>query len=647
MSEYDAFSSPVQTDPYAAFSSPAKDKPNSFIDAVRAIPGGLVKGVTGIAGLPGTVSDLASSGLDYLANKLTGANIHTSNNPLSASKLTDVAGKPTGGFYQPQTTLGKYAETAATFAPAAFGGEASLPARLMGRVLAPAAGSMAAGAAVPDSDPTLKGIAETGGAVLGGGLAGGSRALGRALLGPKKSVPEIARDYTESLVDGQGTTHPAIATVPAGKGATAAEAIGPSGISALATLGRRPGTTGEALSDALLARSNLAPARMQADFAQAAGIDPAAAQGKFDNILEAGQKRAAPLYKDAYAQNQNIASPMLDKILETPAGKQALSDARVKMQNDMSLMGTPDADLMDQAKEGATAIPSKGVASGMKLRVYDYVKQSLDDQIDAAYRGGNKNEGNIIKGLKNSLVKQLDQADVTAQAGPNSLKPEGGSYSQARKAAGDYLGAKQAFEDAGDHILNPNVPVTEVQKYFGDLSDTGQGAYKAGIANRVFMQAQNGRLSPRILNTPAIRGKLEATLGKPNTDEFLSRVNQELSLAKSGARMMPNTNSITADILMNAGAQDHGKNIEAGLAGTRAIGHALTGNIPGAVAGGLSAARHFFPDLVKSGGLNEAGRNEAGRLLMLSPQEYVNQVKQLPPPQQNAKLLSQLLMLNK
>lgn len=622
-------------------------KPNSLVDAARAIPGGLAQGVTGIAGLPGTVSDLASSGLDYLANKVTGANIHTGNSPLSSSKLTDLAGAPTGGYYQPQTTLGKYAETAASFAPALFGGEASIPARSLGRVLAPAAGAQFAGSVVPDSDPALKGLAETGGAVAAGGLAGGARALGRALLGPKPSDAELARQYTEGLIDSQGTTHAAMGTVPATKGATAAEAIGPSGISALATLGRRPGTTGEALSDALLARSNLAPARIQADFATAAGIDPAAAQGKFDAILDAGQKRAGPLYKDAYAQNQNIASPLLDKILETPAGKQALSDARVKMQNDMTLLGTPDADLIDQAKEGGTAIPTKGVASGMKLRVYDYVKRSLDDQIDAAYRAGNSNEGNIIKGLKTSLVNELDKADITAQAGPNSTKAAGGSYAQARAAAGDYLSAKQAFEDAGDHILNPNVPASEVKSYFADLSDTGKEAYKAGLANKVFMQAQNGRLSPRILSTPAIRGKLEATLGKPNTDQFLDQVSQELSLAKSGARMMPNTNSPTADILLSAGAQDHGKNLEAGAAGARALGHALSGNVFGAVGGGLTAARHFFPDMVRSGGLSEGARNEAGKLLMSSPQDYTASLANLPPALPKAKLYHQLLMLNK
>lgn len=613
----------------------ADNKPSSIVDAARSIPGGLAQGVAGTIGLPSTA-------LNFISNKVGGL-VGREEIPDADPRATTFMGiptagqanaaisKPTGGYYKPQTTAGRYAETAASFAPAIFGGEAGLGARLLGRVLAPAAGSQLAGSAVDaNTSPTLHSAAQIGGALLGGGLAGGARALGGALL---KDVPAdvAAQKQLATFAGNMGATPETIArnTIP-GRGQLGAEALGPNGVAMLATLGRRSGATGEALGNHLVARSVNAPARMMDDFTSAAGIDPRAAQGNFDQVLEAGQKRAAPLYDEAYKQNTNMASPVLDKILETPAGKKALADARTKMQNDMSLMGTPDADLMEQAREGGTELPAKGAASGMKLRVYDYVKRSLDDQISSAFRAGNKNEGSILVDLKGKLVKALDDSDVTGQAGPNSVKPEGGAYARARSAAGDYLGAKQAYEDGQSHILSTSTSADDVAKYVAKLSPTALEAYKGGIANKILTQAQNSRLTPRLVGTDAVRLKLAAAIGPEKAQQFIDNIQNEASLAASGNRMKPGTGSISSDVLMNADEMDHGANIQAGMHGAHALGHALQGNVVGATTRGLAAVRHFAPDILRSGGMNADTRNELGRMLMLPPEDLAEQIKAFP-----------------
>lgn len=653
---YAAFSSPVSgDDPYAAFSS--RKAPTGFggslIDMARSIPGGLAQGAAGIMGLPGNLERAGQ----WLGNKgaqafqgMTGIDPHIGKGPIPTSMPTSgdinqAVSSPFGGYYEPKTTAGRYAETAASFAPAMLGGEASLGARALGRVLAPAAGSMAGGAAFDANEhPVLHAMGEVAGALAGGASVSGTRALAEALKSPEPEAvaKSKAADMLSSAIPSQ--TAPTVT----GRGQMAAEALGPNGVSMLATLGRRGGTTGQTLADALLTRSMGAPSRMMDDYLSASGIDPRSARGDFEDALAAGEKRAEPLYREAEKANQNIASPMLDKILTTPAGKQALSDARVKMQNDMKLMGTPDEDLMQQASEGGTVLPDNGAASGMKLRAYDYVKRALDDQVSAAYRAGNKNEGNILKDLKNKLVGELDKADATAKTGPNSVRPDGGAYARARAAASDYLGMQQAYEDGGAHILSTGTDAADVAKYVSKLSPTALEGYKGGIANKILTQAQNGRLTPRILGTPAVQEKLSAALGSDKAKTFMDAVAQEAALAKTGARMMPGTGSITSDILLGTGEQDHAANLAAALHGVKATGHLASGNLMGAASGYLSAVKHFAPDLLRSGGMNESTRNELGRLLMLSPEELQAEIKSTPIgiPQANATTLSKLLLMH-
>lgn len=629
------------------------DQPNMLMDAARSLPGGLVKGVAGIVGLPGTLSDLASSGLDAIANKVTGNNVRTAQSPLSGESIGQFVAKPAGGFYEPKTTAGRYAETAASFLPALAGGEASIGQKLLGRVLAPAAGSQAAGSLMSDEyaqkHPYLHAALQVGGALLGGGAVGGARAIRKTLTQPPVAPDVAANQYLAKALMEQNTTPQAIEQgAIQGRGQLGAEAMGPAGVGMLATLGRRPGATGQALTDALTTRNMAAPSRMMDDFTSAAGIDPRAAQGNFDAILEAGKKRATPLYEEAYKANQNIASPHLDKILETPAGKKALSDARVKMQNDMSLMGTPDAELMDQAIESGTKVPGSRVASGMKLRVYDYVKQSLDDQISTAYRAGNKNEGNILVDLKKSLVKALDDADVTGKAGPNSLKPEGGAYARARAAAGEYLGAQKAYEEGQNHILSTSVSADDVAKHVAKLSDTAKAAYNGGIANKILIQAQNGRLTPRLLGTQAVQEKLSAAIGPSKAADFIKAVQAEGELSRTGNRLMPGTGSITSDVLLNAGEQDMGATAMGAMHGAKALGHALSGSPAGAMTSGIAAIRHFAPDLLKSGGMSPEVRNELGAALMSSPQDLAARLKVLPAQiPKSASALGRLLMENR
>jgi hypothetical protein len=169
---------------YALANAP-KEPPNSFVDALRSIPGGIAKGVAGIVGLPGDVSNLLDQGADYI----TGGSVSSHRVPgrIDSQQVNDLISAPTGGYYKPQTKAGKYAETIASFAPGALapGGTVARVAR----VVVPGAASEAAGQFTEGTaaEPYARII----GALAGGAVTGIGEVSANAAR-PTPGVPTVA-----------------------------------------------------------------------------------------------------------------------------------------------------------------------------------------------------------------------------------------------------------------------------------------------------------------------------------------------------------------------------------------------------------------------------------------------------------------------
>lgn len=222
-----------------------------------------------------------------------------------------------------------------------------------------------------------------------------------------------------------------------------------------------------------------------------------------EEALQNQQKQAHPLYSDAYAENQNINSPAISKILRTPAGQKALSSARVLMQNDMTLMGVPDKELAEQAKLVGSYKPG-GIASGLKLRTLDYVKRALDDQVGALQRAGEGNSARILGNLKRNLVGELDRADTTAvrDAAGNITAP--GKYSQARAM---YAGPAQSQEalEAGRGFINNDAELTN--RAMASMSPGEKEMFRVGAARA---------LRDKIMNTAYGADSVKNIFGAPD-----------------------------------------------------------------------------------------------------------------------------------
>lgn len=154
-------------------------KPSTLADIVHTLPGALVKGASYVAGLPGDFNSMLDAG----ANMLTGANVSTNHSLPTSSGIQKAVSEPFGGFYEPKTTPGKYADTIAQFAPAALGPGGAVT--RIARAAVPGAASEAAGEATQGTP--YEGAARFGGALLGGMALGVKNNLIGG--GPKEILP--------------------------------------------------------------------------------------------------------------------------------------------------------------------------------------------------------------------------------------------------------------------------------------------------------------------------------------------------------------------------------------------------------------------------------------------------------------------------
>lgn len=232
-----------------------------------------------------------------------------------------------------------------------------------------------------------------------------------------------------------------------------------------------------------------------------------------DNVVDAGRKAAAPLYQDAFKANPSIQSPLINKILATPEGQSALSEAVKNVQNEMAAVAKPDKELTALAKEvssiGLMDAQPGGVAKGLTLRALDQVKKSMDGTIKQAYRAGDDAQARRIINLKNGLVGEMDANDKS------------GLYATARAVSGDYITNKNAMENGLNFLREDPQLVTRNFQNYGPAERT---SYKAGVVKALrnnIDDKYDGRNVAQIFDKPAVRQKLQGILAKGDYQKLL------------------------------------------------------------------------------------------------------------------------------
>lgn len=473
------------------------------------------------------------------------------------------------------------------------------------------------GAAVGVALPVgLKAAVKAGGVVsrAAGGIASKIDSLaGKAPGAPSPAAVAQGKDAALRWVIGAGVTPEKLAAAQAAAGnapITAAEAIGPAGISRAAGLARRSAPTAEVAGNTMSMRAADRSNRILQHIHETTGVDPIAARGDVASIVDNGQKAAGPLFSAIHAQPGTVAHPELTSVLSTPVGKDALSGVIEDLQN---ARVDPAAHGFVPSPNGQGLMPGPG---GLSPYVLDMTRRRINlmparDQFNKVI------PDSISPGNYNINRVGRDFTDLLAGNGSAEQPGLIPGLRNALDVSGDYISVRNAYDQAGGRLFGTsglrNDPRTFGDWYQG-LTPGQQAGAKASVINDMFTTLQNNRFRPTALQAPAVQTKLRAVFGDDAAGDLIARMNQEHSMSAASARMTPNLNSVTADTL---GVDDPGAG--AGLAAHAAQGalSAATGRPWGVVKAVVGIGRLLGDTATQDA--SAATRDAAGAYLYGTP----------------------------
>lgn len=336
--------------------------------------------------------------------------------------------------------------------------------------------------------------------------------------------------------------------------------------------------------------------------------------GKYHDrtALDKLQNEASELYKGAYAGNQVIDHPVINRILNTPDGRKAMQQARRSMNNEGKNLSMVDKELTAQAREGGV-VTGKGVGDGLKLEYLDKVKKALYDLAEKerdSITGRMTDVGRSITEMRKQLTSALDEADST------------GLYSQARKVSGGKLAAESAKRKGNNFISKSEFADEQTMAdEIADMSAHELQNFRIGVANalksRVGAKKFGGNATGAVKGNNALERKISVAFGDNAT--FLKFKNQLLAedqLFKTYSKL---TGSQTAKNLTSIDAS----NTDPGL-----IVQGLTTAGKGNLGGGVAQVTMGIKDklLLPQDISNELAKILTGRNLTPIQQQYKAQI---------------------
>ena len=484
------------------------------------------------------------------------------------------------------------------------------------------------GAGANKADPLAGAVqgAEIGGALgvglpILGGVGGAALSLGRDAVGglaagvqdamrgqsstltsaQAASAQALAQRYLAGKLTDAGLTPSDISASPlASRGGTVAEALGPDSVADAASIIRRPGAGAQLARDTLQPRADGRTGRLLGDVAQITGVDPTAAQGGLENVVQAGQAKAAPLYDAVRTDGNRYMTRDMKQVLQTPAGQDALGATYRDLQNAAPAGGPAPADV------GIT-LDGDGrpmVAKGLRPLAIDALKRNLDVATQFQPFGG---------ATATNANKAVDAARDTWVSSARQVIP---GYADALDAGGDYKTVQSAYKASVGLLFGAGTgkSVQDAQNIWSGLGSEGErDAVRSRFAADIVAKADAGALTPGVLQRPGVYQKLSLAFGADKADALVQAARHEASLSATGSRLTPNTGSITADALSHGDAQDAA--LDTFRAGMHAV-HRLKEGKP------ISAAIAGITHLAEKGGAamktpyNQATRDALARLYL-------------------------------
>lgn len=536
-------------------SAKSEVEPSVAGDMAKTAPSALVRGVTGLVGLPGTIRELGEAGarkaLSWIGEKAgvtpeqaTGAfDEAMAKKPRvmpTPDEINQGVGAITGPLYEPKTRPGRYANTAIEMAPGALGGPGGVLPKIAKYAVTPGVVSERAGEAAEGTG--YEPYARVAGALLGVGAGAGA---GKAASGIQNFA--AARSASRDVADVLGTEAAPAGAVRRVAGSLSEDAVTARGAAARASelgpnetmvmdLGRQLGGRAEAIAsqpgkgqntvlDAVEGRTGSFGAatadRVRQTLDQEMGQSHNVVDLK-DRVAQIVDTHAAPVYKRVMEAHPVVSIPA--SIAERPAVARAMKDA-------VELAKNYGEKLQETTRTTVLSGPGYHIADDVvnpaktSLRYWDYVKKSLDQRINGYYKSGGTSElasaeKADLGGLLDARKQLVDHLDTVTK----------GEYKLARQIAANKPQLNEALE-FGQAAFNSRLLPEEFASELSQMSLPQQAMAKAGFRrelDRLIESSRNeGATARRVLDTNSVLQKTEALFGPQAAREIERRIGAE------------------------------------------------------------------------------------------------------------------------
>lgn len=310
-----------------------------------------------------------------------------------------------------------------------------------------------------------------GGAVMGGAIGGAVPVVAQGVKAVTKPVTDAVKarvnpagfasqKIAERLADSNMSASQAAARMDR-EGLSLADVGGNSTRSLLRTTTNIPGKAQDTVGSKLTLRQMGQGDRLKVAVSRTLA-DPDGYLAAKDEIAETAKRVAAPLFREAEKTPIHF-SETLEGILSTPAGRDALRRAETLAANEQVPFKQLFVNIADDGSTTFKRVPDQ--------RAWQYIKQAMDDMVDAETDSLTKkvsNPGRIINNLKNRLLAELDAQNPV--------------YAQARKAWGGQQSLDKALE-FGRNAMSQSPE--SVRRGLASMGPAEKEAARAGAAEWV------------------------------------------------------------------------------------------------------------------------------------------------------------------
>ena len=236
---------------------------------------------------------------------------------------------------------------------------------------------------------------------------------------------------------------------------------------------------------------------------------------------------ASKAYQSAYANNQNIQSDAIDKIINSHNGRKAFKKAVEMMDDSGEFVGKSDPELVElwRLAEDVATPDGKGISSGLKLKTLDYFKRALQREEKQLIKNQDSEGARIINRQIKKVTSELDRLDAT-----------GGDYAKARKLTSIDFQNQEAF-DLGQRFMRKDVRIDDLTKKLADMGAEQLHNYRIGairqLKNNIGDMTAGANKAQKILDDEALQRKVKEVFGDNNKfGEYLTLLKNEAEMTK-------------------------------------------------------------------------------------------------------------------